>query len=419
MNTPAVSSALAGEAILCFAPDPWEGLWRNRHQIMTRLARRNTVIYIEPRHYLGETCRQLHAGRLRWADLREPLLTPIPIATAPEIAGVGGLWLYHDPSYAPFAGRRTGGPLTAALRRRAFRAAQRRLGVREPILWLLRPFHADQIGLYHEKLVVYHVTDAYNNFPLIADKDAFRRDEEALLRRADVVIVTSPALLANKRPYNPHTYLVSNTVDYAGFQAALADPGRRLASADAIERPHIGYVGALNEKLDFDLLAHVAQARPAWQLLLVGTLDLTGDPGKADALAALPNVHWLGRLPAPQVPDAIANMDVCLLPYERNEWTANIDSLKLYEYLACGKPVVSTDVPAARAFEPLVRITNDPALFVAAIEAALADNAPEVVAARQAAAASNTWDIRVVQIEHLLRDALARKEAHRSRTPDP
>ena len=115
--------------------------------------------------------------------------------------------------------------------------------------------------------------------------------------------------------------------------------------------------------------------RPEWQLLLVGALDLTGYPGKADALAALPNVHWLGRLPAPQVPSAIASMDVCLLPYERNEWTANIDSLKLYEYLACGKPVVSTDVPAARAFEPLVRIADDPALFVAAIEAALADNA--------------------------------------------
>ena len=174
--------------------------------------------------------------------------------------------------------------MTAALRRRAFRAALRRLGVRQPILWLLRPFHADQIGLYDEKLVVYHVTDAYSDFPLIADKDAFRRDEEALLRRADLVIVTSPGLLASKRTYNPHTYLVPNAVDYAGFQAALADPDCRLASADAIARPHIGYVGALNEKIEFDLLEHVARGRPEWQLLLVGSLDLTVHPDKADAL---------------------------------------------------------------------------------------------------------------------------------------
>ena len=408
----ATLSGLAGETIICFAPDPWQGLWRNRHQIMTRLARHNTVLYVEPRRYLGETYRQVRAGRLRLADLRKPLLARAPDVSPPENAGADGLWLYHDPYYAPFAGRRSGGPLTAALRRRAFQAVLRRLGVRRPVLWLLRPFHADQIGLYDEKLVVYHVTDAYSDFPLIADKDAFRRDEAALLRRADVVIVTSPGLLASKRPYNPYTYLVPNAVDYAGFQATLADPGRRLTSADAIARPHIGYVGALNEKIDFDLLAFVAQARPEWQLLLVGALDLTAHPAKANALAALPNVHWLGRLPAAQVPSAIACMDVGLLPYERNEWTANIDSLKLYEYLACGKPVVSTDVPAARAFEALVRIADDPALFVAAIEAALADNALDVIAARQAAAAGNTWDMRVAQIEGLLQDALARKQAH-------
>ncbi len=143
-------------------------------------------------------------------------------------------------------------------------------------------------------------------------------------------------------------------------------------------RPRIGYAGALNEKIDFDLLAHVAQARPEWQLVLVGAPDLTAHPHKADALQRLPNVHWLGRQPASQVPGAIASMDVCLLPYARNAWTANIDSLKLYEYLACGKPVVSSDVPAARAFAHLVRIADGPETFVAAIEAALPDNAPEV-----------------------------------------
>ncbi len=417
MTSVAAGPPLTGEAIICFAPDPWEGLWRNRHQIMTRLARYNTVIYVEPRRYLGETYRQLRARRLRLADLRKPLLEPVNIGSPVQTAGACGLWRYHDPYYAPFAGRRSGGRLTAALRRRAFRAALHRLGVRQPILWLLRPFHADQIGLYEEKLVVYHITDAYSEFPLVTDKTAFCRDEEALLHRADVVIVTSPGLLASKLPHNPHTYLVPNAVDYSGFQAALADPNRRLVAADAIARPHIGYVGALNEKIAFDLLEHVARARPGWQLLLVGALDLTAHPDKADALRRLSNVHWLGRLPASQVPDAIASMDVCLLPYERNAWTANIDSLKLYEYLACGKPVVSTDVPAARAFESVVRIAAERTTFITAIETALTDNAPNVIAARQAVAAGNTWDMRVAQIEGLLRDALARKLTQRSLIP--
>ena len=409
MTTVSTGPTLSGESIVCFAPDPWEGLWRNRHQIMTRLARSNTVIYVEPRLYLGETLRQFRTGRLRLTDLRKPLLAPAPLGASHQAGAQGGLWLYHDPYYAPFAGRRSGGPVTAALRRRAFRSVLRRLGVRQPILWLLRPFHADQIGLYDEKLVVYHVTDEYSDFPLISDKAAFLKDEEALLHRAGVVIVTSPGLLASKGQFNSHTFLVPNAVDYAGFQVALADPARRLAAADAIPSPRIGYAGALNEKIDFGLLAHVAHARPGWQLVLVGAPDLTAQPHKADVLHRLPNVHWLGRVPAPQVPGAIASMDVCLLPYERNAWTANIDSLKLYEYLACGKPVVSTDVPAARSFVHLVHIADGPEAFVTGIEAALTDNAPEVVAARQAAAAGNTWDMRVAQISTLLIEALAER----------
>ena len=390
---------LSGETIICFAPDPWNGLWRNRHQIMTRLARGNTVIYVEPRMHAGEARQKLRAGRLGWDDVRAPLLRHER----------DGLYIYRDPVYAPFAGRRRGGDITAALRRLAMRRALSALGAREPILWLLRPWHADQIGLYGEKLVVYHVTDEYSDYPTITDKARFRADEERLLRRADVVIVTSPALLAAKSPCNPATYLVRNGVDYEGFRAAL-ESGRELAALAAIPRPRIGYAGALNEKIDFALVAQVAAARPDWQFVLVGALDLAGNGAAADGLKALPNVHWPGRVPVSDVPAAIAGMDVCLLPYQLSPWTAAIDSLKLYEYLACGKPVVATDVPAAREFAALVRIARDAAGCELEIAAALAENrgpdAAERVAARQAVAAANTWEQRVSQISALLSDAL-------------
>ncbi len=398
---------LSGETILCFAPDPWAGLWRNRHQIMTRLAKRNTVIYVEPRMYLGEALRRVRSGKLGWADLRAPRLT----------RERDNLYIYRDPPYAPYAGRLSGGPLTRMIRQAALRRALRSLRAGVPILWLLRPFHADQIGLYGERLVVYQVTDEYSGFPTVTDKAGFRASEAALLRRADVVIVTSPALLKSKGAFNPCTHLVPNACDYAGFQAALA--GREARGSQAapaitrlagLPRPRIGYVGALNEKLDFDLLAAVAQQRPDWQLVLVGALDLTGDPHKADGLKGLPNVHWLGRVPVEQVPLVIDAMDVCLLPYEQSPWTAAIDSLKLYEYFACGKPVVATDVPAVHApfAEGLVRIAADRSSFAAQVEAALQEPAnATAVSQRRAAAAANTWDARVSQIEAILADGLA------------
>ena len=399
---------ITNETIICFAPDPWSGLWRNRHQLMTRLARRNTVLYVEPRRYLWETLRQFRDGRLRLADLRKPLLE----------RHASGLWIYHDPYYAPFAGRLSGGALTAKVRREAMRRALHKLNAGRPILWLLRPFQVDQIGLFAEKLVVYHITDEYSAFPVITDRAAFRREEEALLRRADLVIVTSPGLLTSRGRLNPHTYLVPNAVDYEGFQQALATGPQlpQLSNApDAIQHPRIGYAGALNEKIDFDLLAYIAQARPQWQLVLVGEVDLVRHPAKADVLRGLPNVHWLGRLGITQLPTAIAAMDVCLLPYERNEWTANIDSLKLYEYLACGRPVVSTDIPAARAFAELVHIADTPEAFVKSIAAALSEDTPSLAFRRQAAAAANTWDMRVEQISALLGAALQRTKGESRR----
>lgn len=402
------SNSLAGETIVCFAPDPWRGLWRNRHHIMTRLARRNLVLYVEPRVYLWEALRRFRTGQWRLSDVRRPLAEHYQ----------DGLYVYHDPYYAPFSGRLSGGPLTAALRRRALRKTLVRLGGSAPILWLLRPYQADQIGCYGEKLVVYHVTDEYSAYPSVTDREAFRRAEEALLRRADLVIVTAPALLNSRRPLNAHTYLVPNAVDYEEFQHRLAQLSLPPARMAGLPRPRLGYVGALNEKVDYALLAEVARRRPSWHIVLVGLRDLASEPHKADVLDGLTNVHWLGAVSVTDVPGAIAGLDVCLLPYERNPWTANIDSLKLYEYLACGRPVVSTDVPTAHLFDresaqvgvPLVRVADTPEAFVAQIEAALAESGPEATAARRRAAAANTWEQRVAQIEQLLLEALARKK---------
>jgi glycosyltransferase involved in cell wall biosynthesis len=399
---PENQSRLSGECIVCLAPDPWGGLWRNRHQIMTRLARHNTVLYVEPRLYLWDALRRFRDGRLRLNDLRRPLAEHYQ----------DGLWVYHDPYYAPFAGRLSGGSLTRALRRRAMLRNLRDLGAGSPILWLLRPFQADQIGQLAEKLLVYHVTDEYRAYPYYADLRTFQEQEEALLRRADLVIVTSPTLLASRRPFNSRTYLVPNAVDYAGFQRILIqykDSGADEPLPGWPSRPRIGYVGALNEKVDYVLLAGVARSRPDWHIVLIGATELSAQPDKADVLRGLPNVHWFGQRPVAELPPAIADLDVCVLPYELNEWTAGIDSLKLYEYLACGRPIVSADISAARSFAELVRIAHGPAEFSAQIEAALSEDDPASVERRKAVAAANTWDHRVAQIEALLVQALAAK----------
>ena len=109
-------------------------------------------------------------------------------------------------------------------------------------------------------------------------------------------------------------------------------------------------------------------------------------------------MHFLGRKKVDEVPRYIAACDVCLLPYRVNQWTRSIDSLKLYEYLACGKPVVATDLPAAQRFSEVVRVATGEAEFLASMSAALNEDRPALQTARRRVAAQHTWEQRVASI---------------------
>ncbi len=136
-----------------------------------------------------------------------------------------------------------------------------------------------------------------------------------------------------------------------------------------------------------------------------------------ETLRTLPHVHLLGRKSVEEVPCYIAACDVCLLPYRVNEWTRNIDSLKLYEYLACGKPVVATDVPAARRFSEVVKIVTGEAQFITNMNEALDEDSPVLRAKRQRVAAQHTWEQRVAALSAAIEDRL--RERHSLQAGEP
>lgn len=178
----------------------------------------------------------------------------------------------------------------------------------------------------------------------------------------------------------------------------------------------MGYVGAINDKVDMVLLVQLARSCTEASLLLVGPVGVT-DPLQRSALeelCALSNVHLLGAKPVEDVPRYVAACDVCLLPYRLNVWTRSIDSLKLYEYLACGKPVVSTDVPAARRFPQVVQVGITVPEFVALVRAAWSQDHPALQDERRRIAVQNTWEQRVsalsLAIEERLREQQGSKE---------
>ena len=192
-------------------------------------------------------------------------------------------------------------------------------------------------------------------------------------------------------------------VDAARFRPGLAPP----EALQRIPRPRLGVVARINEALDIAALVEVAGARPDWSLVLVGGAYYTdGSKGaRFEALCNLPNVHHVGQQPQEDIPRWLCGFDAGLACYDRATWGPYNQPIKLYEYLACGLPTVSSDIEAARELGDLVErcaTIND---WVPAIERALAPHPGPVgiAAQRLAFARDNSWDRRVEELDQALR----------------
>jgi glycosyltransferase involved in cell wall biosynthesis len=355
---------------------------------MSVLAETNRVLYVGP----PDSLREGLAGILRGAK-RRPVLEQI----SPS------LYVYHEPRLLGRANpSRPLGRLfnwaTGRLRLGQVRRFARRLGMSSPLLWVFDPMMTPAVGTFGEKLVVAHVLDNY--VELIVPEDTslraeMARNEETLLGSAQVVFAVSPRLHAKCLQANPNSFLVPNGVDYERFQAALANSSVPPDIA-RLPRPIIGYVGAIQPlTIDFVLLDTLASDHPEWSLVLVGQEELGRDRFKLQALLQRTNVHYLGRKPVQDVPAYMHACDVCVIVDEVDEaLVTDCDKIKLYEYLACGRPIVSTDIPFIRGFRPLVEIASGPADFARCVERCLRED-PHRPQIRQTAARDHSWRRRV------------------------
>lgn len=219
---------------------------------------------------------------------------------------------------------------------------------------------------------------------------ALREREAELFKRADLVFTGGQSLYEAKRHQHPHIYAFPSSIDAAHFAQARAiteDP----ADQSNIARPRLGFFGVIDERFDIELLDGLAAARPEWQLVMIGPV-VKIDP--AD-LPRRENIHYLGGKSYKELPAYLAGWDVALLLFARNESTRYISPTKTPEYLAAGKPVVSTsirDVVRPYGQQGLVHIADTVEDFVAAVEAAMNEDERERLRRVDAFLAQTSWD---------------------------
>jgi glycosyltransferase involved in cell wall biosynthesis len=233
---------------------------------------------------------------------------------------------------------------------------------------------------------------------------ALKRREAELMAKAELMLTGGQSLYEAKRHQHVNVHPFPSSVDIEHFSRA-----RRIETDPAdqapIAHPRLGFFGVIDERMDLALIEGVSRLRPEWQLVLLGPV-VKIDP----ALLPRPgNIHYLGSKKYDELPHYVAGWDVALLPFARNEATRFISPTKTPEYMAAGKPVVSTsirDVVRPYGQQGLVRIADDPESFVAACEAAMAEDASERVTQADVFLRQTSWDGTWLRIRRLMDDVL-------------
>jgi glycosyltransferase involved in cell wall biosynthesis len=315
-----------------------------------------------------------------------------------------GLYVLTPPLLLPLASRSDlVCRINQSILRRIINSWLRRLELRDPILWTYSPYSIHLVGKLGEKMVVYDCTDERTANPLLS-KNHIRSLEIRLMRRADLVFVTGRGLLEHKRVFNPHTYLASNGVDFLHFSRTWATDLAIPEDIRDLSRPILGFVGAIAYWVDLDLVEFVARAKPDWSIVMVGPLR-TGV--SISRFRHLSNVHFVGKKDWTELPHYLGAFDVCLSPFKVSEFiTVTASPLKVYEYLAAGRPVVSTDMPEVRPLRDVIRIACSREDFVEQIQTALQEDGVAACQARIEVAGNYDWSVLLGQMSKKIRQHL-------------
>ncbi|CAO4154249.1 glycosyltransferase family 1 protein [Methylorubrum extorquens] len=365
--------------LVCFSHLRWGFVWQRPQHLISRAARHFDVIFVEePAGEVAET------DYLRLEPVAPGVTVAVPV-------------LAQAQSYA--ANRAQARLIRALLRGRSSAAR---------VFWYYTPAAVSLSGDLPRDLTVYDNMDELSAFRG-ASPDLIAQEAD-LIGQADLVFTGGRSLYEAKRGTHANIHCFPSSVDAEHFRAARLSDRSDPPDQAVIPRPRLGFFGVIDERLDRDLLAAVADLRPDWHFVMIGPV-VKIDPA---SLPQRPNIHWLGPKTYAELPDYLRHWDLGLMPFALNEATRFISPTKTPEFLAAGLRVISTpivDVLRDYGEAGLVAVAETPEAVVLSAEALLFQPKDAWLEAVDQRLATHSWDRTWAAMQALMSEAQRRSGA--------
>jgi len=378
--------------IICFGPSDW---WANNPSCCTHLMKKMSVkhriLYVNP-----------VSSDLLGTHSRKGLITRI-------IRKCKSLFRFYrkeengrihviSPLFIPVQGVRLLDILNNIFVRLQISAVCFLLGMQHPLVWVENIRAADFVKAYGKSIVLYHVSDRFEECPYTKNKEKLREREREITASSDIVICVSKELFESKKNLGKKVFYLPHGVDYDLFRQAEKS-GQRYPLPFNDNKPVIGYFGTLTAQNDIELLEYCVDHLSDMNFVFAGQITA----GDYSRLLSKPNICFLGKIPYAEIPQLCAAFDVCLLPWKMNKWIENCNPLKLKEYLASGKPIVSVPIrEVAENYFNLISISDAPSSFCKSIQWEYENDTELRKEMRIQAAAAHSWESHIVFIEKVI-----------------
>jgi UDP-galactopyranose mutase len=358
----------------------WSFVWQRPQQLLSRLSRHHRILFVEEPVYTPET----GGPPVPNMYVALPNLVVLTPQVPKEECGDTPLWLW------PCQDRIT----------QQVRDALTALDFRHRTLWFYTPTPEFLVEVVEPEMLTYDVMDELANFKFAPPQ--LKEREHRLLSQSSVVFTGGASLYDAKKHHNRNTHLFASGVDGEHYAKACHPDTTVPDWMKVIPGPRATYIGVIDERLDYDIVAAMAEARPDVQFLMCGPV-VKVDP---ESLPKASNLHYPGQQNYADLPRILKGSDVCLMPFARNEATKFISPTKTLEYMATHRPIVSTPIKdVERFYSDIVFLADTAEQFVAQIDAALNEPASERARKRlreEKILAEQAWDAIADNIRTLL-----------------